>query len=78
MTLPPPQRRSLLAALGEEAGVGDRFLADDLPAVVLGGLAGDAAEALLAARAGGAVDQQVRDQLIAATDGNPLALGGIG
>lgn len=58
--------------------MGDRFLADDLPAVVLGGLAGDAAEALLAARAGGAVDQQVRDQLIAATDGNPLAIGGIG
>jgi DNA-binding CsgD family transcriptional regulator len=137
-TLPAPQRSSLLAALGEAAGEGDRFLAflgtlnlladaaeespvlvvaddahwlddasaaallfvarrlqaervamlfgvrdgaayrfaaDDLPAVVLGGLTGDAADAMLAALSGGPVDREVRDRLVAATGGNPLALG---
>ncbi|PRY51891.1 regulatory LuxR family protein [Geodermatophilus tzadiensis] len=52
-----------------------RFDAPDLPAVVLGGLTGADAEVVLAARAGGAVDPAVRDQLVEATGGNPLALG---
>ncbi len=52
-----------------------RFDADDLPALSLGGLVGDAAGAVLAARAGGRVDRGVRDRLVAETGGNPLALG---
>ncbi len=51
------------------------FDVPDLPTVVLGGVAGAAADTLLAARAGGPVDPAVRDQLVAATGGNPLALG---
>ena len=52
-----------------------RLDADDLPMLVLDGLAGDAAGALLADRSGGPVDASVRDRLVAATGGNPLALG---
>lgn len=52
-----------------------RFDADDLPALVLGGLSADAADDVLAARSGGPVDPRVRDRLIAETGGNPLALG---
>ncbi|WP_460820560.1 AAA family ATPase, partial [Nocardioides ungokensis] len=61
----------LFAARDDEAY---DFEAADLPTAVLTGVGGDAAEALLAARAGGAVDPGVRDALVAATDGNPLAL----
>ncbi|MGY1770993.1 AAA family ATPase [Blastococcus sp. SYSU D00813] len=52
-----------------------RFDAPDLPALALDGVAGEDAGALLAARAGGEVDPAVRDRLVAATGGNPLALG---
>ncbi|MGY1786920.1 ATP-binding protein [Geodermatophilus sp. SYSU D00698] len=51
-----------------------RFDAPDLPTVVLGGMAGADAEAVLSARAGATVDPAVRDRLVAATGGNPLAL----
>ncbi|MGY1682390.1 ATP-binding protein [Geodermatophilus sp. SYSU D01176] len=51
-----------------------RFEAEGVPAIVLGGVAGEAADALLTARAGAAVDPAVRDHLVAATGGNPLAL----
>ncbi|WP_448624748.1 AAA family ATPase [Geodermatophilus sp. URMC 64] len=51
------------------------FQAGELPAVVLREVTGEAAGALLAARAGGPVDPAVRDQLVEATGGNPLALG---
>ena len=61
----------LFAARDDEAY---DFEAADLPTAVLTGVGGDAAEALLTARAGGAVDPGVRDALVAATDGNPLAL----
>ncbi|MGY1699443.1 AAA family ATPase, partial [Geodermatophilus sp. SYSU D00766] len=51
-----------------------RFDAPDLPTVVLGGVTGADADAVLRARAGGAVDPGVRDRLVTATGGNPLAL----
>jgi DNA-binding CsgD family transcriptional regulator len=51
-----------------------RFDAGDLPTVVLGGVVGEDADALLTSRAGGKVAPQVRDQLVAGTGGNPLAL----
>jgi DNA-binding CsgD family transcriptional regulator len=49
-----------------------RFEADDLPSVVLGGMAGPDADTLLSPA--GVVDPAVRDELIANTGGNPLAL----
>ncbi|RFU21843.1 ATP-binding protein [Geodermatophilus marinus] len=52
-----------------------RFDAPDLRTVVLGGVAGADADALLSARAGAAIDPAVRDRLVRATGGNPLALG---
>ena len=51
------------------------FDVPDLPAVVLGGITGSAADTLLTARAHGMVDPAVRDRLVSATGGNPLALG---
>jgi DNA-binding CsgD family transcriptional regulator len=51
-----------------------RFEAPDLPTLTLEGVSGEDADTLLAARTGGAVDPAVRDQLVAATGGNPLAL----
>ncbi|MEU1466226.1 AAA family ATPase [Streptomyces sp. NPDC005727] len=51
-----------------------RFDAGDLPDVVLSGVTGAVADALLSARADGAVDPAVRDELVAGTGGNPLAL----
>src|SRR5690349_19584105 len=66
------ERIALLFAARDGDAYG--FEVPDLPTVVLGGVAGDAAAALLAARAGGAVDPAVRDQLVAGTAGNPLAL----
>jgi DNA-binding CsgD family transcriptional regulator len=56
-------------------GEAHAFDAADLPTVVLAGVTGEAAAALLADRAGRAVDPAVRDRLVAATAGNPLALG---
>ncbi|MGY1799791.1 AAA family ATPase, partial [Blastococcus sp. SYSU D00868] len=67
------ERVALLFAARD--GDARRFDAPDLPALVLGGVGGEDAEALLTARAGSAVDPAVRDRLVAATDGNPLALG---
>ena len=66
------ERVALLFAARD--GEAHGFDAPDLPAVVLGGVAGDAADALLATRTGGEVDPAVRDQVVAATGGNPLAL----
>jgi DNA-binding NarL/FixJ family response regulator len=51
------------------------FEAPDLAAVVLGGVGDEAASAILSARAGGEVDAEVCGRLVAATGGNPLALG---
>jgi DNA-binding CsgD family transcriptional regulator len=51
-----------------------RFDAGDLPAIVLGGVTGGDADALLAGRAGAGIDPGVRDRLVAGTGGNPLAL----
>jgi DNA-binding CsgD family transcriptional regulator len=51
-----------------------RFDPEGVPSLVLGGVDGEAAHALLAARAGGDVDPAVRDRLVQATGGNPLAL----
>lgn len=50
-----------------------RFDAPDLPTVPLGGVSGPDADRLLRAR-GETVAPAVRDQLVAATGGNPLAL----
>ena len=51
-----------------------RFEADGLPTVVLGGVSGADADALLTAQAGADLDPGVRDRLVAGTGGNPLAL----
>jgi DNA-binding CsgD family transcriptional regulator len=51
------------------------FDADDLRCLTLGGLSGEAAGQLLRSHASADVDAAVRDQLVAATGGNPLALG---
>ncbi|WP_199522226.1 helix-turn-helix transcriptional regulator [Geodermatophilus marinus] len=50
------------------------FDAGDLPTIVLGGVTGETADVLLAARAGRGIDPAVRDQLVTGTGGNPLAL----
>ena len=64
------ERIALLFAVRSDAG----FDSGDLPTLALGGLRGAAAGELLRGRADVDVDTAVRDQLIAATDGNPLAL----
>jgi hypothetical protein len=46
----------------------------DLPALVVGGLAEDDARWLLASATPGRLDEHVRDQIVAETRGNPLAL----
>jgi DNA-binding NarL/FixJ family response regulator len=51
-----------------------QFDAPDLPQLGLGAMTGTAADALLTAQVSAAVDQRVRDDLVAATGGNPLAL----
>ncbi|MGY1748681.1 AAA family ATPase [Modestobacter sp. SYSU DS0511] len=66
------ERVALLFAARD--GGARRFDAPDLPAVVLGGMTGSDADALLTGRAGVGVDPSVRDQLVAGTGGNPLAL----
>ena len=66
------ERVALLFAARD--GDARRFDAPDLPAVVLGGMTGTDAEVVLSARAGATVDPAVRDRLVAATGGNPLAL----
>lgn len=67
------ERVALLFAARDGDAYG--FDADDLPTLTLGGLTGDAADALLRRNAEGDVDPAVREQLVAATGGNPLALG---
>src|SRR4051812_3775146 len=69
------ERVALLFAARD--GDARRFDAPDLPTVVLGGVTGADADALLtghAGHAGNAVAPAVRDQLVAGTGGNPLAL----
>ena len=51
------------------------FEVPELPTMVLCGVTGADAAQLLSDRAGGPVDPVVRDRLVAATAGNPLALG---
>ncbi|HEY5878366.1 MAG TPA: AAA family ATPase [Nakamurella sp.] len=69
------QAERVVILFGVRDGESTRFDADDLPTLVLGGLSGDAAGALLADLSGGPDDAAVRDRLVAATGGNPLALG---
>src|SRR4051794_15349971 len=66
------ERVALLFAARD--GDARRFDAPDLPTVVLGGGSGADADALLTSHAGNAVAPAVRDQLVAGTGGNPLAL----
>jgi DNA-binding NarL/FixJ family response regulator len=66
------ERVALLFAL--RAGETVSFDAGDLPTLTLGGLDGEAADAVLAAHSGGEVDPAVRDMLVRNTGGNPLAL----
>ena len=66
------ERVALLFAARD--GDARRFEAPDLPTLTLEGVSGKDAATLLSARTGGAVDPGVRDQLVAATGGNPLAL----
>jgi len=67
------ERVALLFAARD--GVASGFDASELPCLTLGGLSGEAAGQLLRRHAPGDVDAAVRDQLVAATRGNPLALG---
>ncbi|SDC06329.1 regulatory protein, luxR family [Geodermatophilus telluris] len=67
------ERVALLFAARD--GDARRLDAADLPAVVLGALTGADADAVLSARAGVVADPAVRDRLVTATGGNPLALG---
>src|SRR3954470_5156601 len=67
------ERIALLFAARD--GDARRFDAGDLPTVVLDGVTGEDADALLSARADGAIDPVVRDRLVETTGGNPLALG---
>jgi DNA-binding CsgD family transcriptional regulator len=66
------ERVALLFAARD--GDARRFDAPDLPAVTLGGVTGQDADALLSARARDDIDPAVRDELVAGTGGNPLAL----
>lgn len=66
------ERVALLFAARD--GDARRFEAPDLPEIALGGMSGDEAAALLSTAADGALDPGVRDQLVEATGGNPLAL----
>ena len=51
-----------------------QFDAPDLPQLAVGEMTGADAGALLATQVSGDVDEQVRDELVTATGGNPLAL----
>ncbi len=51
-----------------------RFDAEGVPSLTLGGVSGDAADALLRGYTATAVHPALRDQLVTATGGNPLAL----
>ena len=67
------ERIALLFAARD--GVASAFDAGELPCLTLSGLSGEAAGQLLRRHAPGDVDAAVRDRLVAATGGNPLALG---
>ncbi len=67
------ERVALLFAARD--GEAHDFDVPDLPTAVLGGVTGPDADTILSARADDAVDPAVRDRLVAATGGNPLALG---
>ncbi|MGH3177682.1 MAG: AAA family ATPase, partial [Streptosporangiaceae bacterium] len=67
------ERVALLFAARD--GDASGFDAGELPCLTLGGLSGEAAGRLLRGRAPEDVDAAVRDRLVAATGGNPLALG---
>jgi DNA-binding CsgD family transcriptional regulator len=67
------ERVALLFAARD--GDASGFDAGELPCLTLSGLSGEAADQLLRHHAPGDVDAAVRDQLVAATGGNPLALG---
>ncbi len=67
------ERVALLFAARD--GDASGFDAGELPSLTLGGLSGEAADQLLRSHAPGGVDAVVRDQLVTATEGNPLALG---
>ncbi|WP_138735342.1 helix-turn-helix transcriptional regulator [Modestobacter excelsi] len=55
-------------------GAAREFHTGGLPSVVLEGMTGEAADALLAGPTGRAVEPAVRDRLVTGTGGNPLAL----
>jgi DNA-binding CsgD family transcriptional regulator len=69
------QAERIVLLFAARDGEAHAFDAPDLPTLLLGGVTGEDATALLATRAGHAVDPAVRDHLVAATAGNPLALG---
>jgi DNA-binding CsgD family transcriptional regulator len=66
------ERVTLLFAARD--GDARRFEAPDLPSLTLAGVSGPDADTLLTVRTDSAVDPAVRDQLVTATGGNPLAL----
>ncbi|MFB7738851.1 AAA family ATPase [Streptomyces sp. NPDC056112] len=66
------ERVALLFAARD--GDARQFDAGDLPAIVLGGVNGADAHALLSEHTGTDIDPAARDQLVAGTGGNPLAL----
>jgi DNA-binding CsgD family transcriptional regulator len=67
------ERVALLFAARD--GDASGFDVGELPFLTLGGLSGEAAGQVLRSHAPGDVDAAVRDRLVAATGGNPLALG---
>ena len=67
------ERVALLFAARD--GVASGFDAGELPCLTLGGLSGEPAGQLLRGHAPEDVDAAVRDRLVTATGGNPLALG---
>ncbi len=67
------ERIALLFAARDGEAYG--FDVPDLPTVVLGGISGADADTVLRKRSSGEVDPAVRDRLVTATGGNPLALG---
>ena len=67
------ERIALLFAARD--GDASSFGPSELPCLTVGGLSGEAAGQLLSRHAPGEVEAAVRDQLVAATGGNPLALG---
>jgi DNA-binding CsgD family transcriptional regulator len=68
----PTERIALLLAARD--GEASDLEGAGLPVITLGGMAGEAAGALLSARSGADIDPAVRDQLVRSTGGNPLAL----